>query len=67
MVPIVIPLGYIPPIPDVSTVSPIASVASIGIYVAFIVVSLSRIPLQTILSLVVVIIELTFVDVSIIV
>ena len=65
--PIWIPLGYIPPIPDVSIVSPSKIVASVGIYVPFKILLLSNVPFTLILSLVVVIVLLTELAVSIIV
>ena len=66
-VPTCIPLGYIPPIPDVSIVSPSKIVASVGIYVPFKILLLSNVPFTLILSLVVVIVLLTELAVSIIV
>lgn len=62
-----IPLGYIPPIPDVSTLSPSIIVASVGIYVAFKIELLSSRPFTIILSLDAVIVLPTALDGSIIV
>lgn len=66
-VPMCIPLGYIPPIPDVSKLSPSIMLASVGIYVPFRIELLSNVPLTIIPSLVVFIILLTALEVSIIV